>query len=106
MPGQPVVKKVIFIVIDALRDDTSRKLPALNRLREQGASRVAVVGQPSFSLPGWTVMGTGAWQEQSGFTTNFPERHLDIDTIFLAAKREGLTRGSGFELEVVIHGPG
>jgi type I phosphodiesterase/nucleotide pyrophosphatase len=89
--GQPVVKKVVLIVVDALRDDTSRQLDTLNGLRAQGAGRVSVVGQPSFSLPGWTVIGAGAWQEQSGFTTNFPERHLDIDTLFLAAKRAGLT---------------
>lgn len=89
-PGQAVSKRVILIVIDALRDDTSRKLPTINKLRNEGADRVSVVGQPSFSLPGWTVIGTGAWQEQSSFTTNFPKNHIQLDTIFLAAKRAGL----------------
>jgi len=89
-PGDPVTKRVILIVVDALRDDVSRKMPSLNKLREQGADRVAIVGQPSFSLPGWTVMGTGAWQEQSGFATNSPKNHIQLDTLFLAAKRAGL----------------
>ncbi len=88
--GEPVAKRVILIVVDALRDDISRKLPTFNKLRQQGADRVSVAGQPSFSLPGWTVIGTGAWQEQSGFTTNFPKNAIDLDTIFLAAKRAGL----------------
>jgi hypothetical protein len=89
-PGQPVTKRVVLIVVDALRVDTSQAMPALNGLRQTGASRVSVVGVPSFSLPGWTVIGTGAWQEQSGFAANSPLNHIDLDTIFLSAKRSGL----------------
>jgi hypothetical protein len=65
----------------------------MNRLREQGADRVLTVGQPSFSLPGWTVIGTGAWQEQSGVTTNFTTDMIALDTLFLSAKRAGLSTG-------------
>ncbi len=89
-PGEPIAKHVVLIVIDALREDTSHKMPVVDKLRGQGASRVSVVGQPSLSLPGWTVIGTGAWQEQSGFTTNFPLNAEDLDTLFLSAKRSGL----------------
>jgi hypothetical protein len=47
------------------------------------------VGQPSFSLPGWTVIGTGAWQEQSGIASNFTEDAIALDTIVLALQRAG-----------------
>jgi Type I phosphodiesterase / nucleotide pyrophosphatase len=89
-PGQPIARHVVLIVIDALRVDSSQKMPTLNALRDRGADRVSLVGQPSFSLPGWTVIGTGAWQEQSGFATNSPQNAIDLDTIFLSAKRAGL----------------
>ena len=90
-PAEAVTERVVIVVIDGLREDVSRQMPTLNRLREQGADRVATVGQPSFSLPGWTVLGTGAWQEQSGITTNFTEDSIVLDTLFESAKRAGLT---------------
>lgn len=89
--GDAVSRRVVVVVVDALRADASRTLPTLNRLREIGAERTARTGQPSLSYPSWTVIGTGAWQEQSGVTTNFYKRDILVDTIFEAAKRKGLT---------------
>lgn len=91
IPGEPVSQNVLIIVVDGLRVDVSQQMPTINALRQQGADRIVTVGQPSFSLPGWTVLGTGAWQEQSGVTTNFYADSLEIDTIFEAAKRAGLS---------------
>lgn len=89
--GDAVSRRVVVVVVDALRADASRTLPTLNRLREIGAERSARTGQPSLSYPSWTVIGTGAWQEQNGVTTNFYKRDIPVDTIFEAAKRKGLT---------------
>ena len=89
--GDEIVERVILIVVDGLRHDTSTRMSALNRLRSQGADRVMEVGLPSLSLPGWTVMGTGAWQEQSGFASNFVERSVELDSIFRGAGRAGLS---------------
>jgi hypothetical protein len=52
---------------------------------------VLSAGQPSLSMPGWTAIGTGAWPEQSGITSNFTIRTVALDTLFTAAQREGLT---------------
>ncbi|MGE5263247.1 MAG: alkaline phosphatase family protein, partial [Acidobacteriota bacterium] len=93
-PGKeadPVSKQVVLVMVDALRADTSRTMPAVNALRRQGGDCTAQVGLPSFSLPGWTVIGTGAWQEQSGVTLNFYKGAVKVDSIFDAAKRKGLT---------------
>ncbi len=90
---EAVTSQLIIIVADGLRLDASRQMKNLNALREKGADRVMRVGQPSLSLPGWTVIGTGAWQEQHGQTTNFNGRLTQMDSIFLAAKRKGLTTG-------------
>ncbi len=86
-----VSNQVILMVVDALRADTARTMPAVKALLGKGADCVAQTGQPSFSLPGWTVLGTGAWQEQSGVTLNFYKDAIKVDTIFQAAKRKGLT---------------
>ncbi len=89
--GDAVSKQVILVVVDAMRPDTARAMPTMKSLIDKGVECVATVGQPSFSLPGWTVIGTGAWQEQSGVTLNFYDKDVKTDTIFLAAKRKGLT---------------
>jgi hypothetical protein len=89
--GQPLAEQVVIVVIDGLRLDASRQMPALNRLRAQGADRVLSAGQPALSMPGWTAIGTGAWPEQSGITSNFTAKTVVLDTLFTAAQREGLT---------------
>ena len=49
------------------------------------------VGQPSLSIPGWSVIGTGAWQERSGVTTNWYKGAVKVDSIFAQARKSGLT---------------
>jgi type I phosphodiesterase/nucleotide pyrophosphatase len=88
--GEPIAEQVVIVVIDGLRVDASQRMPTLNQMRALGADRVALVGQPSLSKPGWTTIGTGAWPEQSSITSNFPEKAIALDTLFLAAKRKGL----------------
>jgi hypothetical protein len=88
--GQPLVERVVLVVIDGLRLDASQEMVNLNRLRGQGVDLVARVGQPSLSYPSWTVISTGAWQEISGVTTNWYEGEVEVDTIFREAQRRGL----------------
>jgi len=102
--GEALTAHLVIIVMDGLRLDASRQMKNANALRALGADRVMRVGQPSLSLPGWTVIGTGAWQEQHGQTTNFGSCHdvqnakpvtivcaSKFDSIFLAARRKGLS---------------
>jgi hypothetical protein len=89
--GDPLSSQVIIVVADGLRLDASRQMQNVNALRARGADRVMRVGHPSLSLPGWTVIGTGAWQEEHGQTTNFDGHPTPMDSIFLAARRRGLS---------------
>ncbi len=89
--GDPLTSQLIIVVADGLRLDASQQMQNVNALRAKGADRVMRVGQPSLSLPGWTVIGTGAWQEQHGQTTNFDGHLIPLDTIFLSARRAGLS---------------
>ncbi len=94
-PTQPapaaLAKRAILIVFDGLRCDTAMTMPMLMALREQGVALVARVGQPSLSLPGWTAMMTGAWQEISGVNSNFYTGAPPIESIFSLAQQQGLT---------------
>jgi hypothetical protein len=108
LPGGPVgpalTRRVVLVLIDALRDDTSHKtalMPTLNELRAQGAWATMHSRVPSYSEPGYTVLLTGAWPDIS----DGPAMNLDYadiptwtqDNLFSSAHRAGLRTGvSGF----------
>ena len=64
--GEPSTQRMVFVLIDALRYDTSLKtdvMPNLNHLRGIGASALMHSQPPSFSEPGWSTLLIGAWPE-------------------------------------------
>ncbi len=103
--GQPMASRVVLVIVDALRDETSRRpdvMPFLNQLRRQGAWATMHSQPPSFSQPAWTTIATGAWPEINDAAP------INVDTvqvlpwtqdnIFAAAKRAGYkTAVSGHE---------
>jgi len=107
-PGPPVgaalTRRVVFVLIDALREDTSLNptgMPYLNELRGQAAWATMHSRVPSYSEPGYTVLLTGAWPDIS----DGPAMNLDYvdiptwtqDNLFSAAHRAGLkTAVSGY----------
>jgi hypothetical protein len=103
--GNPLTHRVVIILIDALRYDTSTNsivMPFLNRLRSQGASAIMRSQPPSFSAPGWATILTGAWPSiNDAQLYNPPDevsaRTFTQDDIFAAAQRAGLkTAVSGY----------
>ncbi|MBT7781879.1 MAG: sulfatase-like hydrolase/transferase, partial [Anaerolineae bacterium] len=97
-------RRVVFILVDGLRDDISRNaevMPALNQLRAQGASATSHSQTPSYSAPGYSVINIGAWP----YLSDGPAMNLDYeltptwtqDNLFSAAHRAGLkTAISGY----------
>ncbi len=104
--AEPLAQRVVLILVDGLRLDASRNMPALNALRRQGADLSVRIGQPSLSYPSWTVIVSGAWQEVSGVTTNWYEGPVQVDTVFRRARDAGLPAvvvgGGGWE---ELYGP-
>ncbi len=102
--GQPITRRVVFVLIDALRDDTSHRMdvmPFLNELRSRGAWATMHSRPPSYSEPGYTVLLTGAWPDVSdGPTINVDYDLIPTwtqDNLLLAAHRAGLkTAVSGY----------
>lgn len=102
--GGPLTRRVVVVLIDSLRLDTSLDpavMPTLDGLRARGASAVMHSRPPSFSEPGYATLLTGAWPDlNDGPTLNL--EYADIpaftqDDIFSAAHRAGLrTALSGY----------
>ncbi|MEW6308417.1 MAG: alkaline phosphatase family protein [Bacillota bacterium] len=101
----PAVRRVVVVVIDALRLDTSLQLTTLNSLRNRGASLSVRTGQPSLSHPALATITTGTHQELHGVTTNWYKGLIRLDHIFAVAQREGLNTGAaGYEAYADMHG--
>jgi hypothetical protein len=78
--GEASTQRVVIVLIDALRYDTSLNteiMPTLNGLREIGASARMHSLPPSFSEPGYTTILTGAWPE----INDGPVFNLDYEDI-------------------------
>ncbi len=90
---EPAAQYVLIIVMDSLRYEDSLQLLHFNTLRGNGADFLSHVGQPSYSLPGYVTIPTGASPEITGVTSNYYRGELVIDNIFKAAKDAGLTTG-------------
>lgn len=102
--GEPMGERVVYVLIDGLRYDTSQKtevMPFLNQLRNQGASAKMHSQIPSFSSPGYGSLLTGAWpylSDAPAFNLEYEDFYpLTQDNIFSSAKRHGLrTAVSGY----------
>ncbi len=103
--GGPLTRRLVIVLMDALRYDTSIDetfMPIMNELRAEGASAIMTSRPPSFSAPGWTALLTGAWPDiNDGQPFNPPDdfsvRAFTQDDIFAAADRAGLnTAVSGY----------
>jgi hypothetical protein len=82
--------RLVYVIIDGLREDVSRKMPTLNALRAHGFDAVVHTSQPSLSFPNWTTLLSGAPQRISGVTTNWFEGRVPVETLIdtaLAASR-------------------
>jgi hypothetical protein len=98
--GKPQSEKVVFILIDALRLDTSTNLnamPYLNKLRSSGAYAIMHSQTPSYSAPGYTTIFTGAWPYMNdGPAFNLDYEEIPVwtqDNLFSAIHRNGITTG-------------
>jgi hypothetical protein len=90
--GEPLTDQVVIVLQDGLRLDTSMELDAWNQLRAQGADLSVRVGQPSLSIPSFTVINTGTYQELSGVVTNSYNGPIPpVDSTYCQAQAAGLT---------------
>lgn len=102
--GEAATERVIIVLIDGLRYDTSLDstlMPYLNELRANGSSALMHSQVPSYSEPGYTTILTGAWPEiNDGPALNLDYEEIPTftqDDIFTAAHDAGFkTAISGY----------
>lgn len=87
----PLTDEVVVVVVDGLREDVARTLPTFRSVAEEGSWLTARTSQPSLSLPGWTLLTSGAPPEFSGVTTNWYDGPVRVDSLFTSAERAGIT---------------
>jgi hypothetical protein len=89
-PGAPVVRRIVLVIVDGLREDVSREsMPTLNTLRTYASDISLTVPQPSLSFPNWTTILTGAPPTISGVTTNWYQGPELAPTLVDTAKAAG-----------------
>ena len=98
--SQPIPEKIVVVLVDALRLDTSQAvdtMPYLNHLREMGASATMHSQTPSYSAPGYSTLFIGAWPYlNDGPVFNLEYDDIPVwtqDNLFSAAHRNGITTG-------------
>jgi uncharacterized protein YfiM (DUF2279 family) len=88
-PGPPQTRRMVLVIVDGLRLDVSRKMTALETLRQHGTDLVLVTAQPSLSYPDWTTILSGAPQRVSGVTTNGFKGRVPVETLLDTAIASG-----------------
>lgn len=81
-PTQPRTRRLIVLVLRGLRFDASENMPALNALRGRGAAVALEHADPTWQIPVWLTLFTGARVETHGASTNRSPRNPEIDSIF------------------------
>ena len=89
--GPPLTPRVTLVLLDGLRLDASRRMPALNALRARGADMVGEVFPPSFSRPGRASVAVGAPPAIHGVTTNRQKRAIPLDNLIRRVAAAGGT---------------
>ncbi|MEL6180195.1 MAG: alkaline phosphatase, partial [Myxococcota bacterium] len=82
--------RVVLVVLDGLRLDTSRSLAFLNTLRHRGVDGVVKAPDLSFSKPSYAALGSGTEPWRSGVRTNATTAPIPTDTVFARARSAGL----------------
>ena len=88
-PHNPVSHQVILVLVRGLRLSDSRQMDTLNALRKRGADVVVQHSAPTFRLPSWVALFSGASPEVHGATTNYAPRKSGVDSIFRQMQLSG-----------------
>lgn len=87
-----LARRVVLVILDGLRADRARDLPALDALRARGASRLVTSSFPTVSIPQYWAMLSGVDPAASGARTN-GYRHVawPLDSVLNDARDAGMT---------------
>lgn len=97
-PGPPLARSLQICLLDGLRFDVAEQLPAWRLLGPRGARLRARVRFPAFSVPGRSLLLTGAPPEVTGIIGNEQRGGGKIDHLLARASAAGISvEGSPWE---------
>ncbi len=89
-PPRPALSpRIVVVLARGLRLDASRQMSALNELRRRGADVTVMLDTPTYRLPRWLTLISGASAQMHGVTTNYPARLGSADTLIRQAQANG-----------------
>lgn len=86
--GPALAEHVVLVIVDGLRLEAADSMRSFNFDPASARTSVALVGQPSYSKPTWSVICTGADQAVTGVLMNDTTQPF-ISNIFSEAKASG-----------------
>ncbi len=92
-PAAKQTDRVVLVIIDGLRLDTSLTMPFLNELRGRGLALVARSQYPTYSRPNYVNILTGVPPAASGVRTNRYPGTVTLDSLMDRVRAEGLHAG-------------
>jgi hypothetical protein len=90
-PGEPLARSLQICLLDGLRFDVAEHLPAWKKLAPRGARLRALVRFPAFSVPGRSLLLTGAPPEVTGINGNEQRGGGRIDHLLARAAAAGIS---------------
>jgi hypothetical protein len=87
---QARARRVVWILVDGLRLDASRRMPALNRLRAGGRDVIGHSHFPTYTVPNVVAQASGLEPRASGIRTDWYAGPVRLDSVFQRAKLAGL----------------
>ncbi len=89
-PPRPALSpRIVVVLVRALRMDASRQMDTLNDLRRRGADVTLMLDAPTYRLPRWLTLISGASAQVHGVTNNYPARLGSADTLIRQAQANG-----------------
>lgn len=85
----PMSRRLVVVLVHGLRLAESRQMPAANALRARGADITVEAPPPTYRMPAWFGLLTGARPETHGLTTDASPRFAIPDTLFRALQSAG-----------------
>lgn len=89
-PPRPALSpRIVVVLARGLRMDASRQMETLNDLRRRGADVTLMLDAPTYRLPRWLTLISGASAHVHGVTNNYPARLGSADTLVRQAQTNG-----------------
>ncbi|MCL4504461.1 MAG: alkaline phosphatase family protein [Chloroflexi bacterium] len=82
-------QRVVLVLVRGLRLDEAREMPNLSALRDSGSALTVQHEPPTFRLPSWATLTSGASAEIHGITTNNSPRATRYSSLIQVAQSAG-----------------